>query len=64
MNTIEKNERIIIEEKLVERTLPNFRMFERDGFVFFSGLVTTELNKYKLRLVLDIHINKKDTSIT
>jgi ubiquitin-protein ligase len=50
---MEKNERITIEEKRVKRTLPNFRMFERDGFVFFSGLVTTELNKYKLRLVLD-----------
>ena len=52
MNTMKKNKRITFEEKLVKRCLPNFRMYARNGFFFFSGWVETELGRYKLRLVL------------
>ena len=52
MNGVGKNERIKIEEALIERYCDRFKLFARNGLFFVSGWVTTELNRYKLRLVL------------
>jgi len=53
MNTAEKDERLLLEKALVKKYSPGFKMYERRGIHFFSGWITTEINKYKLRLVLD-----------
>lgn len=53
MNTEEKHERLLLEEALVKKCFPGFKMYARRGFYFFIGWITSEINKYKMRLVLD-----------
>ncbi|KPL24852.1 MAG: hypothetical protein AMJ75_02535 [Phycisphaerae bacterium SM1_79] len=54
MNIAERDKRLAFEEALVKKYFPDFKMYERRGIHFFSGWITTEVSKYKLRLVLDL----------
>jgi len=53
MDTTKECEHLILERKLVEMYCPDFKMYSRYGIHFFSGWITTQINKYKLRLLLD-----------
>jgi len=53
MNTTKECERLFSERKLFEKYCTDFKMYSRYGIRFFSGWITTKLNKYKLRLLLD-----------
>jgi hypothetical protein len=50
--SIQRDERLALEEAHVKRAFPHFRLYVCRGICFFSGWIIMYSNRYKLRLVL------------
>ena len=50
--SIQRDERLALEEAYVKREFPHFRLYVRWGICFFLGWIIVYSNRYKLRLVL------------